>query len=252
MRLIDLSLSIGPTPSEAAPIEIRYISHEEGARILGAPIGLEPSDWPDGYAISTEMISLTSHSGTHIDAPLHYGPLCEGRPARSIEELPLSWFYAPGVLLRVDGDHARGLITIGELSGRLAELDHRLSPGEIVLVQTGADRLWGTPEYLAEFRGMSREATEWLTDQGIKVIGIDTFGFDAPFNDMLARYRETRDPLDLWPSHVFGRRREYCQIERLAHLGDLPAPLGFHVACFPVKIANAGAGWSRVVAFCED
>ena len=41
---------------------------------------------------------------------------------------------------------------------------------------------------------------------------------------------------------------EYCHIEKLANLRALPAPFGFTVACFPVKLTRGSAGWSRVVA----
>lgn len=70
---------------------------------------------------------------------------------------------------------------------------------------------------------------------------------------MVARsnYQKTKDKNVLWPAHVFGRKKEYCQIERLANLRHLPKPFGFKVACFPIKIAKCGAGWSRVVAFIE-
>jgi kynurenine formamidase len=52
----------------------------------------------------------------------------------------------------------------------------------------------------------------------------------------------------LWPAHFVGRKREYCQIERLANLGALPAPTGFTVHALPVRITGAGAGWTRAVA----
>ena len=52
----------------------------------------------------------------------------------------------------------------------------------------------------------------------------------------------------LWPAHFTGRRREFCQIERLANLDALPAPFGFYVSALPVKLAGAGAGWARAVA----
>ena len=47
-----------------------------------------------------EIVSLSSHAGTHVDAPSHYGPAVEGR-ARTIEEVPLSWLFGPGVVLDV-------------------------------------------------------------------------------------------------------------------------------------------------------
>jgi kynurenine formamidase len=65
---------------------------------------------------------------------------------------------------------------------------------------------------------------------------------------MLAESRRTGDRSVLWPAHFVGRKREYCQIERLANLGALPAPTGFTVHALPVRITGAGAGWTRAVA----
>lgn len=55
----------------------------------------------------------------------------------------------------------------------------------------------------------------------------------------------------LWPAHLYGREQPYCQLEKLANLGALPGAVGFTVACFPIKLAGLGAGWTRVVAIVE-
>ena len=55
----------------------------------------------------------------------------------------------------------------------------------------------------------------------------------------------------LWPAHLYGREQPYCQLEKLANLGKLPS-VGFTVACFPVKLAGLGAGWTRVVAIVDQ
>jgi kynurenine formamidase len=65
---------------------------------------------------------------------------------------------------------------------------------------------------------------------------------------MIGDYFRTKDNSYLWPSHLFGRKKEYCHIERLANLDKLPKPYGFKIACFPVKIKKVGASWARVVA----
>ncbi len=93
-------------------------------------------------------------------------------------------------------------------------------------------------------------ATHLLLDLGVRVIGTDAFSLDAPFGDIIRRYRETKDRSVLWPAHFAGREREYCQLERLANLDALP-PYGFRLTCFPVKITGAGAGWTRAVALVD-
>ena len=66
---------------------------------------------------------------------------------------------------------------------------------------------------------MGRESTLWLVEQGIKVIGIDAFGFDRPFASMAEDFRRTGDGRYIWPAHFAGITRSYCQIEKLANLG---------------------------------
>jgi kynurenine formamidase len=251
MKFIDLSVTLEPVNSEPVPVDIQYISHEEGADILGKPAGIDRTAFPDGKGLSLEHVKLTSHSGTHVDAPAHYGPFCEGKPARTIEEMPLDWFFSDGVMIDCSDGAIDQAVSQGELQQKLTDISYTLKSHDIVLLYTGADRHWGKPDYFTNFRGVSREATEWLVLQGIRVIGIDSFGFDPPFHRMLSDYRKQQCPDVLWPAHIYGREREYCQIERLANLGDLPVHYGFSVACFPIKIRGCGAGWSRVVAMID-
>lgn len=248
MLLVDLSLTLEPTESEPVPVQVDYIDHAAGADILGRPAGIDRSAFPGGLGLSLEHVRLTSHSGTHIDAPAHYGPMSGGAPAQTIEEVPLSWFFQRGVVADCPGDVSDGPVRRDEMEDALARAGHELAPLDIVLVRTGADRHWGTPRYFTDFRGMTPEATRFLIERGVKVIGIDSFGFDPPFHRMLEAFRATGDPGVLWPAHLLGREMPYCQIERLAGIERIPVKSGFMVACFPVKVRGAGAGWSRVVA----
>lgn len=242
--LIDLSVLTGPNAAEATPVEIDTLTHEQGPEVLG----LKPSDFPDGMAISSETITLTTHTGTHMDAPLHYGPLSGGEPARSIDRVPLEWCIGPGV--RLDVRHIEPGAEIGEndVTEALDAAQHTLADGDIVLLWTGADLLWGSAEYLTTYPGLSGGATRFLVERGVRVIGIDAWGLDRPMASMIEEYRRTGEREKLWPAHVYGREREYLQLEKLANLGQLPGPTGFTVMCFPIPVADAGAGWSRVVA----
>lgn len=248
MRFIDLSLTIEEVTSEPEPARIEYIDHKEGANILGKPFELSDKDFPDGMGVNLERVQLTSHTGTHLDAPFHYGPIYEGAPSMTIEEVPLSWCYGNGVLIDLSETNSEVPVTVEEIKNHLKSLNYNICENDIVLINTGADKLWGTKEYFTHFRGISLEATEFLLEKKVKVIGVDSFGFDPPFHRMLLKYQETGLKEYLWPAHVLGRKKEYCQIERLTNLSAIPVPTGFTVSCFPIKIKNSGAGWSRVVA----
>lgn len=237
-RMIDLSVRTGPTPSEATPVDIVTTAHEDAPAIFG----LTGDDFPDGMGVSTETVTLTTHTGTHMDAPLHYGPRTGDAPARSIDEVPLEWCLGPGLRLDVRHVPTGGEIGIDDVCAALDAASHELAPGEIVMLWTGADALWGTADYLSTYPGLSGTATRYLVENGIRVIGIDAWGLDRPIPAMLEDYRRTHDRDTLWPAHHFGREQEYLQLEKLAGLGQLPAADGFTVACFPVAVAGARCG----------
>jgi kynurenine formamidase len=246
-RLIDLSVAIAECASEATPVRVSLLDHARGASVLG----LSTADFPDGIAISNETVTLTTHTGTHMDAPLHYGPVCAEAPARSIDQVPLDWCFGPGVRLDVRHVPAGEAITVAHLEHAATAVGRLPAAGDIVLLWTGADRHWGTAAYLDQFPGLSGEATAYLVERGVRVIGIDAWGLDRPPAAMIAEYRRTGDRDVLWPAHLCGRGHEYVQLEKLSGLGGLPAAAGFRVACFPVAIAGAGAGWTRVVAILD-
>jgi kynurenine formamidase len=187
-----------------------------------------------------------------MDAPYHYGAESEGEPARRIDDVPLEWCLGEAVLLDLRHLEAGEEIGVDDLTEALDEIDHDLSGDEIVLLQTGADELWGEPAYLTEFPGMGAEATRWLTEQGIQVIGTDAYGFDKPFAEMGARFEETGDSAELWPAHLAGREREYCQIEKMANFEALPRRTGIPLIAAPIVVEDASAGWVRPVAVFEE
>ncbi len=250
-RLIDLSLPLETGLSEPEPVQIERVDHRQGAFLLTQGSDLHADHFPDGLGLSLERIQLTSHSGTHVDAPLHYGPLSEGKRARSIDEMPLDWFFGLALVLDCRSEASSEVVACDELKHAVFSQGLTLEAGDIVFINTGADSLWGTHEYFTSFRGVSLAATEWLLDQGIKVIGVDSFGFDAPFHKMIQASGQGKNGRALWPCHVLGRSREYCQIERLTNLSMLPTHKKFLVSCFPIKLKGCGAGPSRVVAFLE-
>ncbi|MCL8209088.1 MAG: cyclase family protein [Actinomycetia bacterium] len=254
-RLVDLSVPV-MDQAEFEPWKptIRYLTHEgEGLAWVKAEFGVEEADlvWSDGKGAAFEEVHLITHTGTHIDAPWHYGPLSEGRPARTVDQCPLEWFYGDGVVLDVRHRKPGELITVEDLEAALARIPYRLKPYDIVLIQTGCDR-WESGRAYFRQPGMSRESTLWLVEQGIKVIGIDAYGFDLPFEDMRETFRRTRDGRIVWQAHFAGITREYCQIEKLANLDQIGRAVGFKVACFPVKVVGASGAWCRAVALVED
>ncbi len=98
---------------------------------------------------------------------------------------------------------------------------------------------------------MSPDATRWLIDQGIRMMGIDAWGWDRPLADQARQAKQTGREDVFWAAHYVGIQREFCHMERLANLDALPAT-GFTVCAFPLKIKDGSAGPARVVALLED
>jgi cyclase len=259
MRIIDLSSPVDAAGWEPDPVSHRVMTPAEGAAHCASEMmehfGLEisPADFPDGEFLNNDFLELSTHTGTHVDAPAHYGSRTgygSGRP-RTVDELPLDWFHRPGVVLDLTGSPS-GAVGAEVLDKELARIGYRPQPLDIVLLHTGADERSGTPRYFTEFAGLDESATDYLLDLGVRVIGTDAFSLDAPFTHIVQEYRRTGDPSVLWPAHMKGRSREFCQIERLSGLGRLPRPFGFTVSALPVKVKGAGAGWARAVAILDE
>jgi kynurenine formamidase len=258
VEFIDLSIGLQPDASEPFPPEIDYFGHEHGAELLVENLrelgyeDIETDDFPGGMGLAWEELTLIPHAGTHLDAPWHYGPEVDGEPSKTIDEIPLEWCAGNAVVLDFTWKEPRTEISREEIEGELQGLDHELSEGEIVLIETGADDLWGTPEYTLEFPGMGAEGTKYLVEQGVKVIGTDAYGFDKPFAEMGRRFEESGDNSELWPAHFAGREVEYCQIESMANLDALPRRTDVPIVTFPIEIQDASAGWVRPVALLEE
>ena len=203
--------------------------------------------YSSGLGWAVEEIQAITHTGTHVDAPYHYGPISEGKTARRIEQVPLEWCFAPGVILDVRHKAPGDFITVEDLTAALEQIAYRLQPLDIVLLHTGADKRLRSPAYFDQ-PGLGREGVLWLVEQGVRVIGIDAYTLDRPFTSMVADYKRTGDGRFIWPAHFAGITKEYCQIEKLANLDLIPRPFGFYVSCLPVKIKDASAGWCRAVA----
>lgn len=141
VRLVDLSQTVGPTPGEPNPPRLRYITHEEGAELWEHLFGIPPDALPSGLGFVGEIAELSTHAGTHLDAPWHYAPVSEGEPAQKIDQTPLSRCVGPAVVLDVSDLPTGHLVTPMEIEERLEGIGHNLSCGEIVLFRTGADAL---------------------------------------------------------------------------------------------------------------
>ncbi|MFX1521312.1 MAG: cyclase family protein, partial [Promethearchaeota archaeon] len=251
-ELIDLTLPIYPFQADfVGSPEVKRWNHQEGARINARHAGINPKDFPEGMSQAWEELTITTHLGTHLDAPWHFYPTTGGEPSKRIEDVPLEECIGDGVILNMIHKKPKSLITEEDVKEALDKIEYTLKPHDIVMIRTDYDKKWGTDEYFEEHPGMGKESTEYILDQGVKTIGIDTFGFDRPFGSMGDDYKKTGDKSVLWPAHNVGKEREYYHIERLANLRKVPVSHGFTVVVAPFIIERASAGWTRAFAIVD-
>ncbi len=232
-------------------VKIKHKPHPKSRfliRFIGLPKRLFPRGWP-GWA--DDMITqMGVHSTTHLDAPWHFGPTVNGEKAKTIDEVPLEWCYGEGIVLDMTHKEDNDPITVQDIEADLQKSGAQITEGTIVLVRTDCDRFQGQADFPAKGPGVTAEATEWLIDRGVKVMGIDQWGWDMPLKAQAELAKKTGSTEVFWEAHRVGTRKEYCHIEQLVNLKALPA-YGFKVALFPLKIKGGSAAPARVVAIIE-
>ena len=253
VRVIDLSqrLSNDTSAFEPMPHMIEYVDHRDNVALSEEKFGLGAEYWKDGLVWAHERVTLTTHSGTHVDAPYHYAPTSGGIPARTIDQVPFRWVMGDGVVLALmHCDRSTG-IAESDIRTELDRIGYELKPFDIVLIRTDVSRHYGLQGYEQLHAGLRLSATAWLVEQGVRLIGIDAWGIDRAF-DVMVTEALAGDIDQLWESHKFGAQREYCQIEKLCNLDALPTAHGFQVIALPVKIDRASGAWARVVALIDE
>jgi kynurenine formamidase len=255
-RLVDISIflenDVKSDPPQMRP-SITYRNHKDGVGFAVAFFdGLKAEDLPDGEFGAAEQVTLSTHNGTHLDAPYHFhSTMNRGERSATIDEVPLDWCLQPGVKLDFRHFEDGYVVTAADVEAELERIGHELKPLEIVLVNTRAGSRYGNDDYIDAGCGMGYEATMYLLERGVRLTGTDAWSWDAPFSYTAEKYKETGDPSIIWEGHKAGRHIGYCHLEKLHNLEVLPSD-GFTVSCFPVKIRAASAGWTRAVAIFDE
>jgi len=253
MEIIDLSAPITPSPEgtpEVLRTDIDFQDHADGARVIEELFGVGPELLRNGEGWTNEFFTrFGTHNSTHVDAPWHYNSEIGGTVAQTVESLPLEWFVQTGVVLDFTGREDGEAVTGSDVEKALGAIDHALSPLEIVLIRTGCDEWIDSPEYMAHGPGVTAEATRWLFERGVRVMGIDAWGWDRPLWIQAEEAKRTGEAGIFWKAHQADL--PYCQIERMVNLDRLP-PTGFTVSCLPLPIVGASAAPARVVAILGE
>ena len=176
----------------------------------------------DGYR--EKRISLCVHTGTHVDTPAH---LIKG--AKRLDQLPLEMFYGEALLIRVNAPGQR-IITVDDL----AALGSRMKGKPFLILRTDWSRHWGSKKYFSDYPTLSQAAAQWLTETGVKGVGLDTLSADPLAAPAL-------------PIHHILLGAGMIIVENLTHLSALPDK-DFIFSCLPLKICDADGSPVRAVA----
>jgi kynurenine formamidase len=261
VRLVDLTRPLDPRDIEKFPENRRQgvatmvpeIEYQrpgvEGAAAVCAAFGCQSHDLPNGEGWGAERLHINTHLGTHVDAPLHYGSTCEGRPARTITDISLEELFVDALVLDLRGrDRAAEGITIEALEAAIAANGAPIPPGCALMLRTGQEAYdFSDPEFF-QYPGMTREGTLFLAATGAKILCTDALGWDRPFHMIRRTFRETGDRATIWDGHFAGREKEVFIVQQIHNLAALPAS-GFKAGFFPLPLARCSASPARVVAF---
>lgn len=198
-RFVDLSVNLENNPYSDPPAllpKITYTDHHESFDQMATFFpGLLKHDLPNGEAWAIEQVNLSTHNGTHLDAPYHFASTMEnGKKAATIDEVPLDWCFRPGVKLDFRWMDDGQIVNSKDIQIELARIGYALKPLDIVLINTRAGNLFGTRDYLSAGCGMGREATLFLLEQGIRVTGTDAWSWDALLFILLKNMLKTKIP----------------------------------------------------------
>lgn len=213
MKIIDLTHTI----TESMPV---YPGTE--------PPTLAPANTYEKDHFRETLLTMFSHTGTHMDAPAHIVP---GKT--TLDGFPAAQFA--GKALAIDCRH----MGAGERVPLSAILQYgaKAEEADFLLFNFGWDRFWGKPEYFGDYPCLDEDVVQYLMDHPKKGVGMDTISID-PMASLVTHRR------------LF-ENREMVVIENLTNLDQLGDEL-FWFFALPLKFENADGSPIRAVAFWPE
>lgn len=217
-RLVDLSHTVehGMITYRGlpAPLICDFLSREESRKL-----------YSEGTEFHIGRIDMVANTGTYLDSPFH-----RYADGADLSELPLLRLAnLDAVCVRAKSFMGRG---IDESAFRKLDVKDRA-----VLVHTGWDAHWRSEQYFEGHPFLTREAAEFLRDQGARLVGIDSLNID--------------DTQDLSrPAHSILLRAGVPIVEHLCNLDSVPDS-GFRFFAVPVKVKAFGTFPVRAFALIE-
>jgi len=195
---------------------------------LGVFQGHKETFRPPNFSVQTNILMMSDHAGTHIDAPIHFNPDGTG-----IDQFPIDLAFGPAVMQDFSSKKSGDVVTLQEVKDKLQGIGVNPKDLKYILFRTGAAELYNTDKYMSYFLEIHVDAVEWMVNQGILVFGVDASTVD-------------RDPGRT--THMFMRKKVCYHIENLANLDKLPQDRIFTFICAPLCLKGSSASPIRAVA----
>jgi kynurenine formamidase len=237
-RIVDLSMPVHADmltfPRVPPPALCVYETHTEFAERIGA------AEYGVTSLTASNLVVVNDHVGTHCDARRHIVP-----DAGGVDKIPLDWCLSDGVLLDFRSAESGHGITAAEVEAELGRIGHEPKERDIVLIHTGAGAYNTEERYRTDHPGMTAEATKWLIERGVRMMGIDAITFDPPVWAMFERRQ-------FWEAHRVMWEHEYWHLENLMNLEEIGRPHGFQLCVLPVKWVGTTAAPVRAIAIVDE
>ena len=189
-----------------------------------------------------DLLKLGSHTGTHIDAPYHF--LKDGQ---RIDEIPVQRFIGNGILIDVSGKSERELIDSADLESSASEINN----GDFVILKTGWDRYFGTPQYYLH-PYLSAGGARLLVEKGVSLVGVDALNVDPTYyasNDSNSAAKDLPDEASYgYPVHDILLSNNVLIVENLCNLDKIEAIKGIY-SFLPLKLKDSDGSPIRAVFY---
>lgn len=181
----------------------------------------------DGF--KETYISLTSHTGTHMDAPAHVF-----NDKETLDNMEVRQFVGDALVIDCRDLKKGERITMDKINA-VKQLSDK---AEFLLFNTGWDKIWDKTEYYEDYPYITKEVAQYIIDTNKKGVGFDLAGIDPVYDKELTLHKQLL------------KTNKIVIIENLKNLDDIGNEL-FLFAALPLKYKNADGAPIRALAIIE-
>ena len=194
-------------------------------------VNIEPAQRIEKEGWNATILSLYSHCGTHMDAPVHFGA-----GTQTIDTIPVENLIGPAWVADIRPVEPRALIELQHFG----DIVNQFKPGESLLICTGWSEFYGQEKYRDELPRVSAELARWCVEKKVKMLGVEP-----------PSVADVNNIEELNTVHRILFEGGVIVVEGLANLTSLSKPKVTFIA-LPLKIAGGDGAPARAMAIEES